>query len=282
MSFERQATHSQFYNHRPDLVECAATAGLLCAALASFFLLVLVSGTLLGLSVPEKNLFLLVWTAAFGAAFAALFLSGAAASRGRIPVGFISKRPIQFGVLVGLLVLIIASMAGSYFLVHGRKASLIPLHCPQPYQPFQAKKLGFAFCHPAQNWTLNVSDFGAEGRGFLLHSKADPQVKVHFRLAAIPDAFIGESRSYIESVVAIWRKLDPKVSLNSVYFAGKEAFYFEANFKDIRGLKQRMQALHILLSKTKILFVNSSHFENTSEETRDVLIRVVSTMTFAR
>lgn len=282
MSFHRQAILSRFYEDRLGLTESAATAGLLCAALAGFFLLVLVSGAVMGLPMPEKNRFLLVWTIALGSAFASLFLAGAAAARGRVPVRFIAERPVQFGVLVGLLVLTAASMAGAYFLIHGRKANPVALGCPKSYQPFQARDMGFAFCHPARGWSLDAADFGSEGRGFLLRSTKDPLVKIHFRMATIPEAFIGAPQGYSESVAALWRKLDPGVALSSVYFAGKEAFYFEANFKDSRGVNERTQALHILLSNSKILLVNSSHFDTTPENIYDALIRVLSTITFAK
>ena len=282
MSFERLASLTRSNNGRLRPNDWAFTAGLLCAALAGFFLLVLVSGTVLGLPVPEQNRFLLVWTVAFGAGFASLFLGGVAASKGQIPLPFITERPIQFAVLFGLIVLALASMVGTYFLIHGRNASLIAIRCPENYRPYQGQTLGFAFCHPAKNWTLNVSDFGTEGRGVLLRSSKDPHVKVHFRVATIPEAFAGAPRSYIESIVAMWQKLDRKITLNSVYFAGKEAFFFEANIKDTAGRRQQTQALHILLSKTQILFVNSSNFDNTPQEMRDVLIRTVSTIAFAR
>ena len=282
MSFERLASLTHSNNGRLSPNDWAFTAGLLCASLAGFFLLVLVSGTVLGLSVPEKNRFLLVWTVAFGAGFASLFFGGVAASKGQIPLPFITEHPIQFAVLAGLIVLTLASMAGTYFLIHGRNVSPISIRCPESYRPYQAQMLGFAFCHPAKNWTLNVSDFGTEGRGVLLSSAKDPHVKVHFRVAAIPEAFAGAPRNYIESIVAMWRKLDRQITLNSVYFAGKEAFFFEANIKDAGGRHQQMHALHILLSGTRILFVNSSHFDNTPQETRDVLIRTVSTIAFAR
>ena len=282
MSFERLAFLTQSNNGRLSPNDWAFTAGLLCAALAGFFLLALVSGSVLGLPVPEKNRFLLVWTVAFGAGFASLFLAGVAASKGQIPFPFITERPIQFAVLVGLIVLTLASMAGSYFLIHGRKLSSVSIHCPENYRAYQAPTLGFAFCHPAKNWTLNVSDFGTEGRGVLLRFAKDPHVKVHFRVATIPEVFAGAPRNYIESIVAIWRKLDRKITLSPVYFSGKEAFFFEANIKDAAGRRQKTQALHILLSGTKILFVNSSNFDNTPQETRDVLIRTVSTIAFVR
>ncbi|MGI9385907.1 MAG: hypothetical protein ACR2OX_00615 [Methyloligellaceae bacterium] len=282
MSLQRHALLSQIYNDRLSSADSFGTAGLLCAALASFFLLVLISGTLLDVSIPDKNRFLLVWTIAFGVAFAALFLTAAGASQGRIPLRIVTERPIQFGILVSLLVLIAASMVGSYFLVHGRKASLIAIGCPGGFQPFQARNIGFAFCRPTEGWSLNVSEFGAEGPAILVRSEKDPQVKVHFHVAAVPDGFVGDPRSYIESVVSIWRKLDQNVTLNSVYFAGKEAFYFEIKFNDVRGRSRRTQALHILMSKRKILFVNSSYFDDTPQAVRDVLIRVASTITFAR